>query len=287
MKNEEILTIQEILKKSSAFLTKKGVENPKLDSELIISETLEKKRMELFLNYRDIVQKEHIKLIRERLIKRGKRIPLQHILGKVSFAGISLRCDPRALIPRQETELLVDQSIKVLGKNFSGRILDMGTGSGAIILSLCSTFKEAKGVGIDSSKEAVDLAVLNGKLNNCEDRVTFHNIDWYKNFHSIGTFDFLVSNPPYLSLQEWENTSPEVKHHDPRCALVSEEEGMAEIMHIIKVSKNLLHIGGYLALEIGMGQAEKTLRALEGNFKDIVSFCDLNGVRRFVWGRFG
>ena len=194
MKNEEILTIQEILKKSSAFLTKKGVENPKLDSELIISETLEKKRMELFLNYRDIVQKEHIKLIRERLIKRGRRIPLQHILGKVSFAGVSLRCDPRALIPRQETELLVDQSIKVLGKNFSGRILDMGTGSGAIILSLCSTFKEAKGVGIDSSKEAVDLAVLNGKLNNCEDRVTFHNIDWYKNFHSIGTFDFLVSN---------------------------------------------------------------------------------------------
>ena len=134
--SDNIISFLEIINLSTEYLTKKGVPNPKCDVEWIVSSVTNKKRVELYLNFENPVEKQQKNEIRKLIIDRGKRKPLQHILGKVNFAGYELKCDERALIPRPETEYLTELIMDRLEKNFCGKILDLGTGSGAIIITL-------------------------------------------------------------------------------------------------------------------------------------------------------
>jgi release factor glutamine methyltransferase len=281
----DFLTCLETLRKSSEFLTRKGVPSPKCDSEWIVSTVLQKKRMSLYLQPEEILKDEELVQIREMVVRRGKREPLQHILGNVNFTGLLMKCDGRALIPRSETETLVEHILCRIPKSFDGKILDFGIGSGAILFALCSSLISASGIGIDKSEKALSLAAENLLLHDLKDRVVLQQLDWFSEKVEVGEVDLIVSNPPYLILEEWEQAEPEVKVHDPKEALVSEEEGLSDIRKVIQVSGNILSPGGIFAIEFGNSHANPVKDALARDFKDIELLKDLSHRTRFAVAR--
>ena len=284
-KNPEHLTCLEVLDKSSEFLRMKGVPSPKCDSEWIISSVLEKKRLELYLNPDDILSEEAIGKIRAMVVMRGKRIPLQHILQSVNFAGILLKCDRRALIPRPETESLVDHVLSRVPKSFEGKILDLGIGSGAILIALCLSLEKASGIGLDSSEDALSLAEENIITQGLEKRIHLRKFDWHVDDLSQIDANLIISNPPYLLAREWESAEPEVKVHDPPEALVSEQDGFADLGRIIGLGAQSLKSEGILALEFGIGHPEMIEDALSSDFGDIEVLKDLSHRKRFAIAR--
>jgi release factor glutamine methyltransferase len=280
MSNEN-LTFLEVIQLSTDYLNRKGVPNSKVDTEWIVSSVTGKKRIELYLQFEDLVDGGELSEIRNLIVARGKRIPLQHILGKINFAGNEMLCDDRALIPRPETEYLTELVIKKLGKNFNGSILDLGTGSGAIILALCKTLKSARGVGLDKSQNAISLSKENLKLNNIKN-VSFEKLDWYSD-KIEDSFDVIISNPPYLSEEEWANAEPEVKKFDPKTALVANQNGIADLKKIIKIGGQNLKKGGGLFLEIGTDQKNELKENLSHNFENIEILKDLSNYDRFIF----
>lgn len=281
----EYLTYGEIIQKSTEFLLNKGVSSAKCDSEWIVSHLVKISRMELYLNFDDLVPTGKISEIRNMIVQRGKRIPLQHILESVQFCDLRLKCDGRALIPRPETERLVEIVIESVGESFNGNILDLGSGTGAIVLALCKQLKEAKGVGMDKSIEAISLARENLCHLNLSERVSFQKFDWMKQEYDREKVDLLISNPPYLSLEEWKSVEPEIHNHDPKDALVSAEGGLAHLRKLLKISKKALKKDGRIFLEVGIGQSEKVIEMMKDIFRDIENRKDFCGVRRYVFAR--
>ena len=282
----EYLTYRDIIRKSTEFLLNKGVNSAKCDSEWIVSHLVKTSRMELYLNFDDLVPQEKISEIRNMIIQRGMRIPLQHILESVQFCDLRLKCDGRALIPRPETERLVEIIIESVGEAFNGKILDLGSGSGAIILALCNQLKEARGVGMDKSSEAIALSRENLCLLDLSARVSFKKFDWMLEKYRQEKVDLLISNPPYLSLEEWHSAEPEVNKYDPKDALVSSEGGLAHLRKLLDLSKGALKKDGLIFLEVGLGQAEKVMEMMKDIFYDIQTRKDFCGVRRYVFARF-
>ena len=281
--NENSLSFLEIINRSTDYLSKKGVPNPKCDVEWIVSSVTNKKRVELYLNFENPVEDNQKDKIRKLIIERGKRIPLQHILGKVNFAGYEINCDKRALIPRPETEYLTELITERLGKDFDGKILDLGTGSGAIIITLCIQHKRCFGLGLDKSSEAINLAKENSLFHSLEN-VSFEIFDWCeKKLNS--EFDVIVSNPPYLSENEWKNSEPEVRLFDPKDALVSGNHGIDDLIKIINTSTAQLIKGGLLALEIGLGQKQILQNELGNHFYQIEIIKDFSNRERFLFAR--
>ena len=283
--SDDFLTCLETLRKSSEFLTRKGVPSPKCDSEWIVSTILKKKRMSLYLQPEEILTEEQLAEIREMVVRRGKREPLQHILGNVNFAGLLMKCDSRALIPRPETETLIEHILSRVPKSFDGKILDLGTGSGAILFALCSSLISSSGIGIDKSEKALSLATENLRLHGLEDRVELRQLDWVSEEIEVGKVDLIVSNPPYLILEEWEYAEPEVKVHDPKEALVAKDDGFSDIRKIIQASGKILSPGGLFAIEFGVSHATPVKDALARDFKDVELLKDLSRRTRFAVAR--
>ena len=279
MKNK-LYTILDVIKLSTDFLSKKGVPNSKCDAEWIISNTINLKRVELYLNYENIVSQDDLDSIRKDIVKRGKRIPLQHILGKVNFAGNEIICDSRALVPRNETEQLTEIIQKELSSNFTGKILDLGVGSGVILITLCKAFPQSRGLGVDKSDLAISLANENIELNKLTN-VELKFFDWEKEVLNE-KFDLIISNPPYLSQDEWKISEPEVKDYDPKIALVANDDGLADLKKIITISQNHLVKNGLLALEIGHNQDKELIKVLEPSFREIKNIKDYGGKNRFL-----
>jgi len=281
MIEENRLTIIQAIEKSAVFLDKYKIEKPKIDAEWIIAHVLGCGRLDLYLKYGELIPAEKILALRELIVQRAKRVPLQYLLKEVEFAGIRIKVDKRALIPRPETELLVENICHRLGKDFSGKIADLGTGTGAIILALCNQLKKAVGFGFDKFECAISLFKENILQNNLEDRVKAFQFDWAKDDFTQHEYQLIVSNPPYLSQDEWERTEPEVKENEPINALISEKNGFADIEKIIGIAKKNLPIGGILSLEIGVGQSEQVKSALADKFEvDILK--DYHKLNRFV-----
>jgi release factor glutamine methyltransferase len=281
--NNKHLTFLDIITLSVEYLEKKGIPNAKCDTEWIVSSITQKKRVELYLNYENMVTENHVSKIRKNIIERGKRIPLQHILGKVNFAGSELLCDHRALIPRPETELLTELVTDELGSSFKGKILDLGTGTGGIIITLCKNFPHAVGLGVDMSKDALSLANENLIMNQVKN-LEFKSFDWNEDKFNEN-FDAIIANPPYLSVEEWELAEPEVKLFDPKIALISKDNGIADIKKIIKISENNLNSNGLLALEIGTNQEKVIADIMSVSFYKIKIFKDYCKKNRFIMAR--
>ncbi len=279
---EVLLSFLDIINRSTEYLKKRGVPNPKCDVEWIVATVTNKKRVELYLEFENPVEEEFQDKIRKWIIDRGKRIPLQHILGKVNFAGNNLFCDDRALIPRPETEYLTELILERVENDFSGSILDLGTGSGAIILTLCIQKTNCDGTGLDKSKEAIDLAKKNAQFHKLSN-VKFGIFDWCKE-KLKKKYDIIVSNPPYLTIEEWETAETEVKVFDPKSALVA-NEGTSDLIKIINLAKINLSRGGLLALEIGLYQKKILLDAMNNKFIDIEIVKDFSNKERFIFGR--
>ena len=274
-------TVLEILTKTEAFFAQKAIPTPKLDAQLLLAHALKCKRLELFLRFDEPLTDATLDVIREFVRRRSKREPLQHIIGTQEFFGATLKCDARALGPRPETEELCEiLSEKYFAdKSAALKILDMGTGSGAIAVALALYYPNAEIDAVDLSDEAISLAKENAELNSVS--VNIFKSDWFEKVE--GEYDLIVSNPPYLTEQEVAEAQPEVREFDPRAALVSEDGGMADLHKILGQASAHLKSGAILAFECGLGQPEKlAASAKEFGFESAQTYKDASKRTRFL-----
>jgi len=276
--------VLEVLQATTAYFKKHNVENPRLNAEHLLAHVLGRKRIELYLEFERVLTESELAPLRVLVKRRGEGEPLQHLLGNVEFCGLIFLCDKRAMVPRPETEELVE-FLKSEIRNPKSEILDIGTGSGVIALSLAAEFPEAQILAVDISDDALALAQENAARLNLADRVRFLKSDLLANVE--GTFDLVVANLPYVSTQERHTLSREVLH-DPEVAVFASGRGDELIRELIAQGPSRLRPGGMLALEIGIGQSEALLSTLaEKNYRDIYSKNDYSGVTRFLFARYG
>jgi release factor glutamine methyltransferase len=278
------MTVLEVLQATTAYLKKRNVENPRLNAEHLMAHALGRKRIELYLDFERELAETELAPLRGLVKRRSEGEPLQHLLGTVEFCGLTFLCDKRALVPRPETEQLVE-FVESRIENRELRIVDVGTGSGVIALSLAAKIPEAKVLGVDVSEDALALAQENAARLNLSERVQFLKRRLLENAEDA--FELIVANLPYISIQDRHTLSPEVLH-DPEVALFAGAQGDELVRELIDQARFRLRPGGLLALEIGLGQSEALLSALaEKNYRDISSENDYNGVTRFLFARYG
>ncbi len=280
-----MLTVLDIIKKTTGFLEGKEVENARLNAEHLVGHALGLARMQLYLQFERPLEEEDLEKIRPLVRRRGQREPLQYIMGTTEFFGVELKVDSRALIPRPETEYLAAQIVEKLPQ-VPHSILDLGTGSGALALSLAQHYIDAKVLATDVSADAVALAKENAAALNLADRVEVRESDWFAAIEDDATYDLIVSNPPYLSEQETEETLTEVKDFEPRIALTpgGSESGLEPYEIIIREAHNYLAPGGLLAMETGIAQREALEEMLTRSAYARHEFvADLTERERFVF----
>ena len=258
------MKILELINMGSNLLREKSIPSHILDSEILLSKTLKKSREEILINLDEKINKQKILEFKNYLSRRLKKEPIAYILDEKEFFSKKFLVN-NTLIPRPETELLVEKLLKIYdGKKIS--ILDIGTGSGCILLSLLDGLRKSNGVGIDISKRAILTAKKNSNRYKLNNRARFLT----KSFESIfyKKFDLIVSNPPYIDKKDINNLSEEVKIYEPRIALDGGNDGLDLIKKVIYKSKNILKIKGTLALEIGNEQIKKVSKILfDNNFR--------------------
>jgi release factor glutamine methyltransferase len=278
------MTVLQVLQSSTEYLKKHKIENPRLNAEHLLAHVLGRKRIELYLDFERKLTETELGPLRELVKRRSEGEPLQHLLGTVEFCGLTFLCDKRAMVPRPETEQLVEL-VESKIENRESRIVDVGTGSGVIALSLAAKFPEAKILAVDVSDDALALAQENAARLNLGSRVRFLKSRLLENVE--GVFDLIVANLPYISTQERHTLSREVLR-DPEVALFAGTEGDELVCDLIAEAPSRLGPGGMLALEIGLGQRDAFLSALaEKNYRDICSKNDYNGVTLFLFARYG
>jgi release factor glutamine methyltransferase len=280
------MTVLEVLQSTTAYFQKRHIENPRLNAEHLLAHVLGRKRIELYLEFERTLLESELTPLREMVRRRGAREPLQHLLGTVEFYGRTFGCDKRALVPRPETEQLVELLISRFKSEIShSRMIDVGTGSGVIALSLAAEFPEAEVVGVDISETALKLARENAERLGLADRVRFQRSNLLENVQP--GFDLIAANLPYVSTEHRRNLSREVLH-DPEVAVFAGACGDELLQELIARAPSWLHPGGILALEIGIGQSAALILALaEKNYRDIFNEKDYSGVTRFLFARYG
>lgn len=277
-----MLTLLEIIKKTTEFLANRGVESPRLDAELLIGHALGLKRMQLYIQFERPLTESELDKIRPLVKRRGNREPLQHIVGTMEFSGHLLKVDRRALIPRPETEYLIELLVQ-RWPTPPARVLDLGTGSGAIALALAKAWPSAAVTAVEKSAEALTLAQENIAASGMGERLTLVNSDWFGALPSADRFDLIVSNPPYLSDDETAAAEPEVKDHEPRQALSAGTDSAADLEVIIRKARSHLSSGGRLALETGIAQHTRLIALLQSlGYAGVESLKDLTGRERFL-----
>ena len=252
----------EIINIGSNLLREKKIPSHILDSEILLSKTLNRSKEEILVNLNKNINEKEISLFKEYLKRRIKNEPMAYILEEKEFWSKKFKVSKDTLIPRPETELLVDKLLKIYrGKKIS--ILDIGTGSGCIIISLISELKKSIGAGIDISKKAILIAKKNATKYNLSNRIKFLN----KSFEGLvdKRYDLIVSNPPYIKHKDIKNLSDDIKIFEPRMALDGGNDGLDVIKKVIYKSKYILKINGLLALEIGNEQIKKVSNILIDN----------------------
>jgi release factor glutamine methyltransferase len=279
-------SILQIIELSAEYLNTKGVESPRLNAELLLANLLNCKRLDLYLKYDQPLKEIEINKYRELIARRGKREPLQYIIGNVEFYGLNFSVNPNVLIPRQETEILVDQIISNIDKNTKVKILDIGTGSGNIPIALAKNLPNVEIVAIDISGNAIAIAKFNSERNNVSDRINFINSDFNKYLISENhQFDIIVSNPPYIKIDEYNLLEKELTDFEPNIALTDFNDGLTFYRSISEKSKSLLKSNGQIYFEVGISQSGKVKEILENNnFSNIKLVKDYLEIERVVYG---
>ena len=277
-----MLTVLEVIKKTTDFFAAKGIESPRLNAELLVGHVLALKRMQLYLQFERPLTAAELEAIRPLVRRRGLREPVQYIVGTTDFFGLKLKVDRRALIPRPETERLLEV-VTTRQAPAPATILDLGTGSGAIALGLAQHYPAARVTAVDLSDEALALAGENAAACGLAERVTLLRSNWYADLPPEGRYELIVANPPYLSAEETAQAAPEVNGHEPAQALTAAEGGLADLRAILAGAPRFLAPGGWLALETGITQHAELARLAAGaGFKRTESLPDLAGRDRFL-----
>jgi len=275
----------ELLTKSIVYLKKYESKEAKLDVEHIFSHILKVSRMDMTLNFERKITEEEKKIIRKMLVEIGrKKRPLQYVLGFEEFYGYKFYVDESVLIPRPETELLVEKCIKLMDKTEEPKILDIGSGSGAISISLGRELPKSMVLGVDISEKALEVANKN-KIENNATNVKFMRSDMLKDIE-YKKFNLIVSNPPYIPDYEYEVLEEKVLKYEPKLALTAPDNGLYFYEEISKNAPNHLIKNGYLAFEIGYNQGKAVKKIMEKNdFLNIEVYYDYAGHERIVVGK--
>jgi len=282
------MTVLELLQSTTAYFQKRGIESPRLNAEQLLAFILKRKRIELYLEFERVLTELELTPLRELVRRRGQREPLQHLLGTVEFAGQTFVCDKRALIPRPETEQLVEllqSKIESASGGRKSKILDVGTGSGVIALSLATKFPEAEITATEISDDALALAQENAERLGLTSRLTFLGGDLLT--YVTDVYNLIVANLPYVAATDRATLSREVLH-DPEAALFGGERGDELVRKLIETAPAHLAPGGLLALELGAGHTDDLAALMaQKNYHDIKTERDYAGVIRFLFGKYG
>ncbi|HEX2750503.1 MAG TPA: peptide chain release factor N(5)-glutamine methyltransferase [Verrucomicrobiales bacterium] len=281
-------TVLETIRSGAPWLEKAGVENPRLNMEHLLAKVLGCRRMQLYMDFDRPLHEEHLSPLRDLVKRRGKGEPLQHLLGTAEFCGREFKCDARALIPRPETEELVEKIVAECrreGVPPPADILDMGTGSGVIGLSLAFVFPEARVTLADVSPDALALARENAeKVGLPPERLTFVQSDLFSALAGQ-RFDIIAANLPYIAAAEIPTLSPEVQR-DPVLALDGGPQGTELVERFLAVAPQHLTLSGLAALEVGAGQTEQLADVMRrSGLRDVTAANDLSRRDRFLFGR--
>ncbi len=287
----ELWTILHMILWSAEYLTEKGVEAGRLDAEWLLSTALGVDRLQLYLQYDRPLSSEEREAFKPLLRRRARREPLQYIIGRAAFRQLELKTDPRVLIPRPETEVLVQEVLDwaSAGAGSVGRVWDMGTGTGAVALSLAAEGAWTRVVATDVSPEALSVAADNAERHDLSGLVEFRQGSLFEPLEEGERFNIIVSNPPYIAESEKGELQPEVRDWEPPEALFAGEDGLDVIRQLVAGAPGHLVSGGLLALECGLGQAERVAADVNatGAFAAVRIRPDLTGRPRVVMAERG
>ena len=279
-------TVLKLIEWSGQYLEEKGVERGRLDAEHLLAHAMSTTRLDLYLQYDRLLSGTELDQYRPLLTRRARREPLQYIVGRAGFRNLELEVDQAVLIPRPETEILVDEVLQWVSENKLKKpvALDIGTGSGAIALSLVHEGPFSRVVATDTSRVALEVATRNSLMSGLSDRVDFRLGKFYEPLTAGEVFEVIVSNPPYIADGEAEDLDPEIREWEPGAALYAGPDGLAALRRIVTGAGPYLKPGGLLALEVGLGQATYIMELLEntGEFRTVRVCRDLNGRERVV-----
>ncbi len=278
----ETWTLLRLLRWTTGFFRDKGIDSPRLDAELLIAGVLDLDRVGIYLNYDRPLTAAELATIKPLVKRRGQREPLQYLLGHTEFWSLDFKVSPAVLIPRADSEILVEEALQKAAD--VGELLDIGTGSGAVALSFAHEKTNWQITGLDISPAALEVAVENAQRLALDDRSRFITGDLAQLPEK--TFDLVVSNPPYISAAEYRELMPEVRDHEPELALLAAEDGLACYRQLAAQAQKILKPGGWLLLEIGYQQEQAVTQLLAAaGLTEIYCRQDYAGNPRVVSGR--
>ena len=255
------MNIENILKEGIGILQKNKISNPQLDSEILLSNSIKRDKKHIILNPKEILNSEQLEKFNSLIERRKKGEPIAYLINKKEFWKDEFFVNKDVLIPRPDTELIIEQVLKIYSKNLQLQVLDIGTGSGCILLSILKERPNFYGTGIDISKKSIKVSKLNAKQLNLTNRVKFFDssIDNFK----IGKYDLIVSNPPYIELFNLKYLEKDVINFEPKLALSGGFDGFSKIRKVINKAKTLIKKNGKFILEIGFNQKNKVKKILK------------------------
>jgi release factor glutamine methyltransferase len=244
-------TVLDILRRTTTYLAGAGVETPRIDAEWLLAHALACRRLDLYLRFDQPLAEGTLATLRSTVRRRARREPLQYVLGYTDFHQLRLTVGPGALVPRPETEELVERLLAMAVAAPPAWIADLGTGSGALALALAAALPAAGVIASDCNPEALAIARANAAALGLAGRVDLRAGYWCEPLDQ--PVDWIVANPPYLSEDEWAAAAPEVRDHEPKSALVAADNGLADLRQILTAAPRYLNPGGLLAMETGPG----------------------------------
>ena len=286
-------TIGELLKVSADYLKQKGIDAPRLSAEILLAHQLHLTRVKLYLQHDQPLTEQEVEGYRALVRRRLSREPVQYITGTQEFWSMEFMVNPSVLIPRPETEVLLEQAILLRKEdpNLQSEgvnLLDLGTGCGALAVALAREFEKASICATDLSEEALRVARRNAERLGVKDRIEFRCGDWFTPFAGkAARFDMILSNPPYIPTEAMETLSLEVRNHEPRSALDGREQGMVHIHRILREAAGYLVPGGWILMEMDPDQTPKAVRIIEetGQFTEHRRIQDYTHRYRMVMAR--
>ena len=286
----QVWSIRDLMKFSIDHLQRHGFDEARLTVELLLASALHRQRIELYTHFDQPLTKEELKAFRALFERRLHHEPVQYIVGSTSFMGLQLQVDARAFIPRPETETLVEQTMIICGQRPEAHhmsILEIGTGSGNIAVSLAKLVRDVQVTTIDTNAAALGLARANATATGCADAIVFQELSLFDELTEIlpHPYDVLVSNPPYVSEEDWSHLAPEICKFEPKQAVTDSKDGYVFYRRIARIASDLVRKGGWVIVEVGQGQAENVSTIFsEGGIGNIAVVADLQEIPRVVMG---